>query len=347
MKKEQNFFDLFDKFISESQSGKRVKKNGSKLRTGTIKRYQLVRDELLRFSIKEEFTLRIRSIQRLSSREMKSENIYWGRFYRKYSDYLYSLGCFDNYVGSHFKTIRTFFIYLNRKKTIATGDIHKEFYVRSENVPIVVLQQYQLDLLRYNKEFEESLPDYLKRTKDIFVFGSYVGVRFSDLIKLTRKNLMKTPDATYLCVRSVKTGTDTRIKLADYILDILTRYKYLKTLIPVLSNNRLNLTVKELCEKAGWTDEVGKMRECRGIPKKVSKEGKIYRFCDLVSTHTMRRTAVTNLLTLGMSETMVRKLSGHSANSKEFYRYVNYAQQSIDNELDRINALSKNQEKAA
>jgi len=55
----------------------------------------------------------------------------------------------------------------------------------------------------------------------------------------------------------------------------------------------------------------------------------------------MRRTAITNLLSMGMPETMVRKLSGHSANSKEFYRYVEYAQYAIDQEIDRINSNIK------
>ena len=61
----------------------------------------------------------------------------------------------------------------------------------------------------------------------------------------------------------------------------------------------------------------------------------------------MRRTAITNLLSMGMPETMVRKLSGHSANSKEFYRYVEYAQYSIDKEIDRINENVKATQKAA
>ena len=52
----------------------------------------------------------------------------------------------------------------------------------------------------------------------------------------------------------------------------------------------------------------------------------------------MRRTAITTLLNLGMTEVMVRKISGHQANSKEFYKYVNYSQPYIDTELDRVYA---------
>jgi integrase len=331
-----DFFHLFNQFIAESQSGKRLKKDGSKIRSGSISHYISVRNELLRFCKKENFILRIRNIIRIRKRELKSEKIYWKRFYRKYSDYLYSIGCFDNYVGAHFKVIRTFFSYLKQEKAIFAGDFHKCFYVRNENVPIIVISSEQLRFLIYDADFENTLSSYLKETKNIFVFGCTVGLRFSDLMNLTNKNIKKTSHAVYLCVRSGKTSTDTRIKLPDYAIQILKKYSHLKTLIPHLSNNRLNLNLKELCEKAGWTHEAGKQRERRGVVKKVNKNGKAYRFCDLITTHTMRRTAITTFLSLGMPEIMVRKLSGHAANSKEFYRYVNYAQHFIDQETDRI-----------
>jgi site-specific recombinase XerD len=50
----------------------------------------------------------------------------------------------------------------------------------------------------------------------------------------------------------------------------------------------------------------------------------------LVSTHTMRRTAISTLLNLGVDENYVRKISGHSAGSKEFYKYVKYGQKQMD-----------------
>ncbi len=148
-------------------------------------------------------------------------------------------------------------------------------------------------------------------------------------------------------VRSIKTSTDTRIKLPDYALQIIATYKGNKTLLPQLSNNRLNLILKELCLKAGWTYEVGKKREQKGVPKEINiskksgNKSRVYRFCDLITTHTMRRTAITTLLTLGMPEIMVRNISGHSSNSKEFYKYVSYAQQFIDMEIDKVHLALK------
>ena len=65
-------------------------------------------------------------------------------------------------------------------------------------------------------------------------------------------------------------------------------------------------------------------------------DSRIWRFCDVATTHTMRRTAITTMLSLGVSEQIVRKISGHAANSKEFYRYVLWAQTYQDQETEKM-----------
>lgn len=78
------------------------------------------------------------------------------------------------------------------------------------------------------------------------------------------------------------------------------------------------------------------MRDKKGVSLKL-KNGLAtgYPFCDLVSSHTMRRTAITTMLTLGMPELLVRKISGHSDDSRAFYRYVELAQQYMDMEINK------------
>ncbi|HZG01801.1 MAG TPA: tyrosine-type recombinase/integrase [Chitinophagales bacterium] len=341
MLKQLSFIELFDVFISESRKGRRLKKDGTLIRRGTIKQYEVVRNELVVFCGTQSFELRVKNLSRANTRLLKSERLYWKRFYKRYTDYMYAKGCFDNYVGLHIKTIRTFFNYLKSEKGINCGDFHKTFYVRSEQIPVVVLSPVQLQFLINDKAFEARLPTYLKQTKDIFVFGCTVCLRFSDLMAIKSSHLEKTATAWHLKVRSIKTSTDTRIKLPGYAVEILRRQRTAKTLLPGISCSRLNYNVKELCAEAGWTQEVNKSRQRRGVVKKIATNGKPVRFCDLVTTHTMRRTAITTMLCLGMPESMVRKLSGHSANSKDFFRYVEYAQQWIDRETDRVfSALS-------
>lgn len=53
-----------------------------------------------------------------------------------------------------------------------------------------------------------------------------------------------------------------------------------------------------------------------------SAAGNTLRFNEHITVHTMRRTAITTLLLMGLDETSVRRISGHAPGSKEFYRYV-------------------------
>jgi len=333
-KKQLELIPLFNKFITESERGKRLQKDGSRIRIRSIKMYHIVVRTLQEFSVSNQFPLRVLSGFNQGKREIKSERIYWKRFYLSYTNFLYQKGCFDNYVGTHIKIIRCFFNYLKLEKGIHTGEFHKSFYVRHETIPVVVLSPEQLRFLINDKGFEESLPNHLQRTKDLFVFGCTVGLRFSDLMNLTARNLEYLADNIYLCVRSLKTSTETRIKIPKYAIEILEKYKRKRSLFPKISNARLNKNLKKLGELAGWVQEVNKFREQRGVIKQLSKGQSHYRFCDLVTTHTMRRTAITMLLSMGVPELMVRKISGHSANSLEFYRYVEYAQMFVDTATD-------------
>jgi integrase len=186
--------------------------------------------------------------------------------------------------------------------------------------------------------FDNSLPEHLKTTKAIFVLGCTIGLRFSDLMNLKPKNLETVNGNVYIVNQSIKTNTYTRIKLPEYAVEIVQLYKkQQRTLLPVISLNQFNKNLKQIGELAGWTHTVGKERSKRGIKKELkTSDGKSYRFCDLLSSHVMRRTAITTLLIHGMPEPLVRKISGHAPGSKEFYKYVQYSETFLDNETDKV-----------
>jgi len=179
----------------------------------------------------------------------------------------------------------------------------------------------------------------LSKIKDIFVVGCTVALRYSDLINLERSNLVNENYQLYLKVQSKKTQTYTRIKLPEYVVQIFKKYKHKKKLLPYYNLVRLNLYLKQLAEKAGWIEEKIKTRQKRGIAMIVFKDKskKIhYRFCDHMSSHTMRRTAITTMLRLQMPEHLVRKISGHAPGSKEFHKYVAISQNYLDIETDKV-----------
>ncbi len=336
------FLQYFEKFISDSKTGKRLQPSGRLISIGTLVNYEVTRKLIEEFNQLQQFDLRIIPVKRLNKRQSLAEKNYWKKFYKKFTDFLYNdKGYFDNSVGSIIKNLKLFFSYLNRDLHLDVGDFHKNFYVRKEEVPIVVLMPEELNFLIYDRDFELALPKRLKETKDFFVFGCTVGLRFSDLIRLKRSNIKIVNEDWWLVIRTKKTRTDLSIKLPEYAKAIILKYKHLKSkLLPSFNNSNCGKYLKQLMERAGYTHEVSKFRERRGKQVEISKtiDGKklSYRFCDLVSTHTMRRTSITTMLCLGVPEQVVRKISGHSPGSKEFYRYVAFSQGYQDNETSMM-----------
>lgn len=281
--------------------------------------------------------LRIQLIHRSSLRELQQETLYWKRFFRKFTSFLYrNKNLFDHYVGLVYKTIKTFFNYLMNEKSLPVGFFHKQFKVPAENLTPIILEPYQLKYLITDDKFHSGLPKNLQRSKDIFVFGCTVGLRFSDLMKLKKQNVQYTANGTFIALSTGKTSTEVKIPLPEYVINIIQKYGKKKSnyLLPRLSNTNLNLHVKTIIEKAGWVHNLVKIRHRQGKAIEIkNKLGQCYRFCDHITTHTMRRTAITTLLIMGVPENMVRKISGHAPGSKEFYKYVAIVQDYLNEKV--------------
>lgn len=343
-KNKQEFLlvNLFNKFIIDCKTGRRLTPTGKRISKGAIVQYEIVGNLLVEFDKSLNSPIVIKNIKSNSQRFILSEKNYWKRFFRNFSAWLYQKKYNDNYVGSIAKTLKTFFNYQIKDKCLSIGKYHLQFVVPTQNLVPIVLEPDQLKFLITDNAFRLSLSDKLKRTNDIFIFGCTAGLRFSDLMRLKKANIQKTNDLTYLIVNTSKTGAQVKIPLPIYALEILLRYSTLNTnyLLPRISNVNINLNIKQLMEKAGWVYSLPKIRYRQGKPVILkTNKGMEFRFCDQITAHTMRRTAITTLLLLGVDEQIVRTISGHAPNSKEFYKYVALVQTHMNKQI--INAFEK------
>ncbi len=329
------------------ETGEHKQKNGRVIRKTSIAGYKNLLKNINDFQEYAQKIYFIRDYDCLKTqREKKAENKYWNKFYFEFTEFLYvKKNGFDNYVGTQIKLLRAFFNYLASEQILTLGHYIEFFYVVSEDIPVVALAPEQLNFLIFNKEFENALSKRLRIIKDMFVFGCFTALRFSDLTCVKRKNLEQINKNTYLVISSIKTGIPSRVLLPSFICDIINRDKRRKvSIFPPISKVNFNIALKQICLKAGWTHEVMKKRNKRGIPSEIlpiNDSQKSYRFCDLVSSHLMRRTAITTMLRLGMHETNVRLISGHKPNSKSFYRYVYVADSFMDEVLDAMHEKLK------
>lgn len=329
--------ERFTQFVKASANGRRLTASGKRISKGTITNYFFVQRLLQEYEKKYSVHIRIQLLHKASMRTLQREKNYWKRFFLQFSSYLYKdKGYYDNYTASVFKVLKTFFNYLQIEKGFVVGNYHKSFRIPLlQSIPIV-LHPWQLQFLISNKEFEESLNPSLKRARDIFIFGCTVALRYSDLMSLKKSNLVQTGTETLLIFFTQKTSAEIRIPLPEYVLEIINRNKRKtgKYILPRLSSSNINLQIKKLVKLAGWNHSLPKYISYRGEMKELmSKSGNTWLFYQHITAHTMRRTAITTLLMLGVPENIVRKISGHAPASKEFYKYVSIAQEYLSQEI--------------
>jgi hypothetical protein len=220
-----DFFMLFNQFISDSSKGFRMKPDGRLIRNSTINNYAIIKKVLEEFSEETDFKFKIFIVSNLTKTEMIEAKRYSHRFYICLSNYIYGKGFFDNYMGHIFKIVKAFYNYLILERQIDAGAFHKKFYVFKEEIPIVVLSPEQLNYLIFNKDFHNSLDEKMQVIKDVFVFGCTVALRVGDLLNLQPYHLLETENNHYLKVYSQKTNTPSFIKLPVYAVEILRRYR--------------------------------------------------------------------------------------------------------------------------
>ncbi len=159
-----------------------------------------------------------------------------------------------------------------------------------------------------NEEFEAlyyldlSANKRLAQVRDVFCFACSTGLRYSDLNQLKREHIKH--DEIRITVK--KTKEPLSVPLTPYSKNILAKYEAMHRPLPVISNQRLNDYVKELCSMAGISEQVEIVR-FRGT----KREAITYKKYELIGVHTGRKTFATLSLERGMSAEEVMTITGH------------------------------------
>lgn len=152
--------------------------------------------------------------------------------------------------------------------------------------------------------------------RDIFVFQCLVGCRVSDLLKLTRSNLID-GGIEYVPIKTRgERGETVRVPLNSIAAEIVKRYKDKKraALLPFVSAQKYNAAIKEAFTLAGLTRPVTVLDpQTRQEVQRPLNE--------IASSHLARRTFVGNLYKQVKDPNLIAKLSGHVEGSRAFARY--------------------------
>lgn len=142
--------------------------------------------------------------------------------------------------------------------------------------------------------------------RDIFLLECLTGQRISDTKRISN-NIATHNNTTYLELQTVKTQTNISVDIVFKLaLEILID-KY-KGEIPYENKDYINKRIKVIAENAGIIDEHKKYIHYCGNDKATESK---HRRCDVISTHTGRRTFITQLVLRDWSYEKIAKYSGH------------------------------------
>lgn len=98
----------------------------------------------------------------------------------------------------------------------------------------------------------------LERVRDLFVFSCYTGISYADIITLNEFNISKGIDGNdWIISKRQKTKTPIKVPILDKAQELIDKYKdhpmtqITGTLFPVITNEKLNLYIKEVADACG------------------------------------------------------------------------------------------------
>jgi integrase len=288
---EIDFFSALDEFV-QTHISVRAK--------STITKYKSCIEFIKDFENYERFGLGFETINK--------------QFLESFRDYAFlKRDTMNNYYSKLIAFIKTFMNWALDRGYHNNVEFRK-FKRMEDDIEVIYLTMDEL-LTLYNHDFESRR---LSNVRDIYCFGCFTGLRFSDLNNMRMANIYE--DHIRLTIKKSKT-TGHIIPLNKWAKEILEKYKgTIYEPLPRISGQKFNEYIKECCEDVGLNELttisrfIGQKRIDRTVPKS-----------QLITSHTARKTFVTNSLILGMNERVLKNITGHKDDAS-FKKYLKIAE---------------------
>lgn len=183
---------------------------------------------------------------------------------------------------------------------------HKKFSFNEEETEHVYLTEKELEKLYRHKISNKKL----EQVRDLFIFGAWVGLRYSDYSNIQPENIVKMDEEYFIKIVTQKTKELVIIPCNPVVIEIFEKYSQNSNKLPKsISNQKFNDYIKEVCVLAELT-EVGRLNS---TPKA--------KLASLVSSHTARRSFATNFYLQGFPTIDLMKVTGHKT-ERSFLKYI-------------------------
>ncbi len=298
--KSESMFEFIEQFLQEMRNGVNPK-TGKFYAPKTPDTYRICLDKLKDFGVK-------------AKRKIDFDDINL-EFYDDFVAYLSECGYKRNYIGKQIRTLKTF---LNEamERGLTKNVAHKSrrFTAPSEQVSNIYLSLTELDELF---ALDLTSQPRLENVRDLFVFGCYTGLRFSDFTRVKSQDIDL--GEKLIEIQTQKTKEMVAIPIYPITEQIIAKYKdkTQNSLPTPISNQKFNVYIKEVAQRLNALNtQISEELWLNGkkVVKTVSKWEK-------VSSHTARRSFATNMFILGYRAQTIMKITGHRTESS-FMAYL-------------------------
>jgi len=297
--RETSIFAIYDEFIS-------------------IKKLEVSKQSILKF---KRVKALLEDYQKVNREKLDFDKL-TPLFFSKFNSFLIDKkNMLNNTASKNIQFLKSFLIWANNNN-YTDNTSYKSFKGKSEINEVIYLTEDELMNLYYLKIDEEKL----KRVRDIFVFQCFTGVRYSDIQNISREDIN---NATWK-VRTKKTHQIIEIPLNSFAVAILAKYTEYPQPLPVISNQKMNTYLKELCEKAKIEEPV-KVVKFKGSDRIETT----YKKYEVIGTHTARRTFISLSLQKGMKPDVIMAITGHTT-YRMMQKYLKIADDHKREEMDKV-----------
>ena len=215
----------------------------------------------------------------------------------------------EKYLG----LLKIFLNWAYRYKYVPNDDFKNFKSIKQPDSLKVIITQRELDKIESLDLKEKS---YLENVRELFILSCLTGLRYSDYSRINKQHIKEDEgNDKVLLIRQQKTNEIIEIPLTNRA--VLITDKIVSGKVHAISNQKMNMYVKELC-KLAEIDELFEVFKFIGKNKSVELKPKY----ELITTHTGRRTFATNLLAKGVPSEVVMNFTGHR-DYRSFSKYVN------------------------
>jgi integrase len=294
--KKLSLFEFIEKYIAESEN-RTNPKTGLKISYRSIQEYNT--------------TLKnIKEFQKTNNEPLDWVNISVNTF-KDFRDYLTTVKNYTiNNTAKHIDNFRQFLREAQDEKFVFEYSVltNKKIVVAREEAVNVALNEEELNRIENLK-----LDRIKDKVRDLFLVSCWTGLRISDFTNIQSHNIKRREDGDYLEIFQKKTGGKVVIPCFEIVRNTLKKWN---DVLPSVSDQKINMHIKEICKEARIDEAVEKQQTKGG--KKISIVSEKWEF---VTAHTGRRSFCTNMVKRGHPIKAIMQISGHKKENV-FLKYV-------------------------